>query len=80
MGENSRSGDMAVNPSKEKKLTNIRAAGSDDNILLKPPRELSLEAALEYIEDDELGFEEGEFDCIWKFIMINELIWYIDFI
>ena len=54
VGENSRSGDMTVNPSKEKKLTNIRAAGSDDNILLKPPRVLSLEAALEYIEDDEL--------------------------
>jgi GTP-binding protein len=54
VGENSRSGDMMVNPSKEKKLTNIRAAGSDDNILLKPPRRMSLEAALEYIEDDEL--------------------------
>jgi len=54
VGENSRSGDMPVNPTKEKKLTNIRAAGSDRNILLRPPRVLSLEAALEYIEDDEL--------------------------
>ena len=54
VGENSRSGDMDVNPTKEKKLTNIRAAGSDRNILLKPPRVLSLEAALEYIADDEL--------------------------
>ncbi len=54
VGENSRSGDMPVNPTKEKKLTNIRAAGRDDNILLKPPRRLSLEAALEYIEEDEL--------------------------
>ena len=54
VGENSRTGDMTVNPTKEKKLTNIRAAGSDRNILLKPPRQLSLEAALEYIEDDEL--------------------------
>ncbi|MCA9214922.1 MAG: translational GTPase TypA [Planctomycetales bacterium] len=54
VGENSRSNDMTVNPSKEKKLTNIRAAGSDDNIILKPPRVMSLEAALEYIEDDEL--------------------------
>lgn len=54
VGENSRDNDMVVNPTKEKKLTNIRAAGSDANILLKPPRELSLEAALEYIEDDEL--------------------------
>lgn len=54
VGENSRSGDMEVNPSKEKKLTNIRAAGSDENIYLKPPRKFSLEAALEYIEEDEL--------------------------
>jgi GTP-binding protein len=54
VGENSRAGDMTVNPTREKKLTNIRAAGSDDNILLKPPRRMSLEAALEYIEDDEL--------------------------
>ncbi len=54
VGENSRSGDMIVNPTREKKLTNIRAAGSDDNILLKPPRQLSLETALEYIEEDEL--------------------------
>ena len=54
VGENSRSGDMAVNPTKEKKLTNMRASGRDDNILLKPPRVLSLEAALEYIEEDEL--------------------------
>jgi len=54
VGEDSRTGDMSVNPTKEKKLTNIRAARSDRNILLKPPRELSLEAALEYIADDEL--------------------------
>ncbi len=54
VGENSRTGDMTVNPTKEKKLTNIRAAGSDRNILLKPPRVFSLEMALEYIDDDEL--------------------------
>lgn len=54
VGENSRTGDMSVNPTKEKNLTNIRAAGNDRNILLKPPRVLSLEAALEYIEEDEL--------------------------
>jgi len=53
VGENSRENDMEVNPTKEKKLTNIRAAGSDANILLKPPREMSLEAALEYIAEDE---------------------------
>lgn len=54
VGENSRENDLAVNPTKEKKLTNMRASGSDENILLKPPRKMSLEAALEYIEDDEL--------------------------
>ena len=53
-GENARNDDMTVNPSKEKKLTNMRASGSDRNILLKPPRRMSLEEALEYIEDDEL--------------------------
>jgi GTP-binding protein len=54
IGENARSGDMVVNPCKEKKLTNMRASGSDKNILLKPPRLLTLEIALEYIETDEL--------------------------
>jgi len=54
IGENARSGDMVVNPCKEKKLTNMRASGSDKNILLKPPRLLTLEIALEYIESDEL--------------------------
>jgi GTP-binding protein len=54
VAENSRDNDLPVNPCKEKKLTNMRASGSDDNILLKPPRAMSLETALEYIEDDEL--------------------------
>ena len=54
VGENARDNDMTVNPCREKKLTNIRAAGSDENVILKPPRDLSLEAALEYIEEDEL--------------------------
>ncbi len=54
VGENARSGDMDVNVSKEKKQTNIRAAASDDNILLEPPLQITLEYALEYIEDDEL--------------------------
>ena len=54
VGENSRSGDMNVNPTKEKKLTNIRAVGHDRNILLKPARRMSLEEALEFIEEDEL--------------------------
>ncbi len=54
VAENARDDDMAVNPIKEKKLTNMRASGSDKNILLKPPRILTLELALEYIEDDEM--------------------------
>ena len=53
VGENSRSGDMSVNPAKEKKLSNMRAAGYDRNILLRPARRLSLEEALEFIEEDE---------------------------
>ena len=54
VGENSRDNDMDVNPTRGKKLTNMRAAGNDDNILLKPARIMSLEAALEYIEEGEL--------------------------
>jgi len=54
VGENARDNDLVVNPTKEKKLTNIRSAGNDENIVLKPPRQLFLEAALEYVEDDEL--------------------------
>ena len=54
VGENARPGDMDVNPTREKKLTNMRSKASDENIQLEPPRELTLEAALEYIEDDEL--------------------------
>jgi GTP-binding protein len=54
IGENSRGEDLEVNPVKEKKLTNIRAAGKDDALLLIPPRRMSLEQAISYIEDDEL--------------------------
>ena len=54
IAENARGDDMTVNPCKEKKLTNMRASGSDKNILLKPPRQMTLEIALEYIESDEL--------------------------
>jgi GTP-binding protein len=53
-GENSRPGDMDVNVAKEKKLTNIRTTASDENIVLEPPRQITLEYALEYIEEDEL--------------------------
>ncbi len=54
VGENSRPGDMEVNACKEKKLTNIRAAAADEGIRLEPPREITLELALEFINDDEL--------------------------
>ncbi len=54
VGENSRDNDLVVNVCKTKKLTNMRAAGSDDAIRLTPPRQFTLEQALEYIEDDEL--------------------------
>jgi GTP-binding protein len=54
IGENARPGDMDVNPTKEKKLTNMRTTSSDENIQLEPPRGLTLESALEYIEGDEL--------------------------
>jgi GTP-binding protein len=54
VGENSRPGDMDVNPTKEKKLTNMRTTSSDENIQLEAPRELTLEGGLEYIEEDEL--------------------------
>lgn len=54
IGINSRSDDMVVNPTKAKQLTNIRASGSDDAIILTPALDYTLEQALEFIEDDEL--------------------------
>jgi GTP-binding protein len=54
VGIHSRGNDLPVNPTKGKQLTNIRAAGSDENILLTPPLKFSLEQALEFIDDDEL--------------------------
>ncbi|MFZ5451238.1 MAG: translational GTPase TypA [Thermodesulfobacteriota bacterium] len=54
VGENTRTEDMWVNITKEKKLTNIRAAGSDEALRLVPPRQFSLEQAMEFINDDEL--------------------------
>jgi GTP-binding protein len=54
LGEHSRDSDLDVNAIKEKKLTNIRAAGKDEAMLLIPPRRMSLEQAIAYIEDDEL--------------------------
>jgi GTP-binding protein len=54
VGIHSRDNDLAVNPIKEKKLTNVRAAAKDENILLTPPVKLTLEFAVEFIDDDEL--------------------------
>ncbi len=54
IGIHSRDNDLMVNPTKGKQLTNIRAAGSDENIILTPPIKFSLEQALEFIDDDEL--------------------------
>jgi GTP-binding protein len=53
-GEHCRGDDIDVNPCRTKKLTNIRSAGNDENVLLSPPRVFGVEEALEYIEDDEL--------------------------
>ncbi|MEY2335975.1 translational GTPase TypA [Acidithiobacillus ferrianus] len=54
IGIHTRDNDLVVNPLKEKKLTNMRASGSDENIMLTPPIRLTLEAAVEFIADDEL--------------------------
>ena len=54
IGENAHPSDLDVNASREKKLTNIRAAGRDENVILTPPREMSLEKALEWLAEDEL--------------------------
>jgi GTP-binding protein len=54
LGLHARSNDLPVNPVKGKQLTNIRAAGTDENLVLTPPIKLTLESALEFIDDDEL--------------------------
>jgi GTP-binding protein len=54
IGEHCRENDLVVNPSKGKKMTNMRAAGSDDNIVLTPHIEMSLEDCITFINDDEL--------------------------
>jgi GTP-binding protein len=54
IGEHCRDNDLTVNPAKGKQLTNIRAAGSDENVLLTPPTLMSLEECAAYINDDEL--------------------------
>ncbi len=55
IGEHSRPGDLIVNPCKKKHLTNIRSSGAEDALVLTPPRRLSLEQSIEFIEDDELA-------------------------
>jgi GTP-binding protein len=73
VGENSRENDLIVNVTKGKQLTNVRAAGSDENIILIPPRRFTLEQAIDYIQDDELI--EVTPDCIRmrkKFLTENE--------
>jgi GTP-binding protein len=54
IGQHAKDNDLDVNPCKGKKLTNVRASGSDDAVKLAPPRILTLEQALEFIDDDEL--------------------------
>jgi GTP-binding protein len=54
IGEYSRGTDLHVNICREKKLTNIRAAGRDENVVITPPRDMGLEAGIEWIGDDEL--------------------------
>jgi GTP-binding protein len=54
VGEHARDSDLVVNATKAKQLTNVRASGSDENILLTPPRKFTLEQAIDYIADDEL--------------------------
>ena len=54
MGEHTRDRDLTINICKTKKLTNMRASGSDDKVMLPPPIVFSLEEALEYIQEDEL--------------------------
>jgi GTP-binding protein len=54
IGENAKNDDLDVNPLKAKQLTNIRAAGKDEAVRLTPPRRLSLEQAISYIDEDEL--------------------------
>jgi len=54
IGEHCRAGDLVVNPAKGKQLTNMRASGSDENVILTPPHHLSLEDYIAFINDDEL--------------------------
>lgn len=73
VGEHSRDNDLMVNITKGKQLTNVRASGSDENIILTPPRQFTLEQAIDYIQEDELI--EVTPDCIRmrkRFLTENE--------
>ena len=54
VGEHCKENDISVNACRAKRLTNVRSAGADENVILKPPRRMSIEESLEYIEEDEL--------------------------
>jgi len=54
VGEHSRDNDLVVNVCRTKKLTNVRAAGKDENVVLTTPRDMNLERSMEWIDDDEL--------------------------
>jgi GTP-binding protein len=71
IGENTRSGDLGINITRTKKLTNMRASGSDDKVKLAPPIRFSLEEALEYIQEDEL-VEVTPKSIRLRKIMLNE--------
>ena len=72
VGEHSRDNDLVVNATKAKQLTNIRAAGSDENILLTPPRKFTLEQAIDYLADDELAEVTPNFIRLRK-LYLNEI-------
>jgi len=71
VGIHSRDNDLVVNPLKAKQLTNVRASGSDENILLTPPIRMSLEQALEFIDDDELVEVTPHFIRLRKKLLIE---------
>lgn len=73
VGENSRDNDLVINITKAKQLTNVRASGSDENILLTPPRTFTLEQAIDFIQDDELVEVTPHFIRLRKrYLMENE--------
>jgi len=73
VGENSRDNDLVVNVTRGKQLTNVRASGNDENIILTPPRKFTLEQAIDFIENDELIEVTPHFIRLRKrFLLENE--------